>query len=390
MIYIDNHASTRCDPRVIEAMLPWFAEHGNPHSGSHESGRRGGSAIEQAIETIAPLVGATSESVVMTSGATESNNLAIRGVCNHPRQKRRRIVTATTEHPAVLDVCTDLEAEGFEVTRIGVHPNGHPMAGTPDLDQLADAVDEETALVSIMWANNEIGVVAPMKEIAEICHRQGALLHSDATQAVGRIQVDVKAADVDLISATAHKFYGPKGTGFLVVGNGNRRVRLKPQIVGGGQQRGLRSGTMNTAGVVGIATALEICADEMESHTAHAHQLRDRLLANLSKSIDGLALNGTPLESEWRLPGNLNLVLPEVEGAAWIAATPEVAFSSGSACSSAESKPSHVLTAIGLSESEARRSVRFGIGRFNTTEEIDVASKSLVDSYSELLAASNR
>jgi cysteine desulfurase len=225
-----------------------------------------------------------------------------------------------------------------------------------------------------------------MREIADICHAKGALLHSDATQAVGRIPVDVREADVDLISATAHKFYGPKGTGFLVVGNGARRVRIKPQIVGGGQQHNLRSGTMNPAGVIGITTALRLCVEQMDETQRRVRQLRDDLFEILSRQIDDLMVNGPDLRRADRLPGNLNMVLPAIEGAAWIAATPNLAFSSGSACSSTESKPSHVLTAIGLDESEARRSVRFGVGRFNTADDIQIASEQLVDSYRKVEA----
>jgi cysteine desulfurase len=368
-------------------MLPWFTEHyGNPHSESHPYGRTAGEAIQKAIADLAAMLGADPDRVIMTSGATESNNLAIRGVCLHPRQKRRHIVTVTTEHPAVLDVMEELASEGFRVTRVGVHPHGHPLAGVVDLDQLSEAIDDDTALVSVMWANNEIGAIAPMKEIAERCHQHGALLHSDATQAVGRIDVDVRANDIDLISATAHKFYGPKGTGLLIVGNGNRRVRLKPQIVGGGQQHHLRSGTMNPAGVVGITQALRLCIEHLPSQQTTSRQLRDQLFSQLGAAIDGIVLNGPPLDGPHRLPGNLNFVLPDVEGAAWMAATPDVAFSSGSACSSVEAKPSHVLTALGLSDSMARRSVRFGIGRFNSREEIELASKQLIDSYRKLSA----
>ena len=385
MIYLDNHATTRCDPRVVDAMLPWFSEHfGNPHSGAHEVGRRAGAAVEQAIGQLASLVGAPPDAMLITSGATESNNLAIRGVCLHPRQKRRHIVTVTTEHPAVLDVCASMEDEGFRVTYLPVLQRGDSQAGVVDMERLAEAVDDDTALVSVMWANNEIGAIAPMRAIADICHAKGALLHSDATQAVGRIAVDVRAADVDLISATAHKFYGPKGVGFLTVGNGSRRVRIKPQIIGGGQQHHLRSGTISPPAVIGITTALRLCVDEMDSATTTIRGLRDQLFESLSEQIDDLTINGPDLSGNDRLPGNLNLVLPEIEGAAWISATPQVAFSSGSACSSAEPKPSHVLTAIGLTESEARRSVRFGVGRFNNAEEIQAASKHLLDSFQKI------
>ena len=386
MIYLDNHATTRCDPRVVEAMLPWFSEHyGNPHS-SHEAGRIAADAIERSIEEIAKLLNVATDTVVITSGATESNNLAIRGVCSHPRQKRRQIVTVTSEHPAVVDVTRELEGEGFRVTRVPVIPRGQKDAGIIDLNRLADAVDDDTALVSVMWANNEIGAISPMKEVSEICDSHGALLHSDATQAVGRIPVDMDSVRIDLLSATAHKFYGPKGTGILLVGSAGRRVRLRPQIVGGGQQRSRRSGTMNPAGVVGIARALRLCVEAMEEHTVRIRLLRDRLWNRLSSSIDDLVINGPDLTSSGRLPGNLNLMLPAMEGQAWMSATPHVLFSSGSACSSHEPAPSHVLTALGLSDSEARRSVRFGVGRFSTLGEIDQASDALAESYNKLTA----
>ncbi len=308
---------------------------------------------QRSIEEIAKSLNVEPDTVVITSGATESNNLAIRGVCAHPRQKRRHIVTVTSEHPAVVDVAKELEGEGFRVTRVPVIPNGQEHAGTVDLNRLADAVDDDTALVSVMWANNEIGAISSMKEVSEICDRHGALFHSDATQAVGRIPVDMQSVHIDLLSATAHKLYGPKGTGILLVGSANRRVRLRPQIVGGGQQRGRRSGTMNPAGVVGIATALRLCVDAMEEHTERIRGLRDRLWSRLSRAIDGLVINGPALTGGDRLPGNLNLMLPTMEGQAWMSATPHVLFSSGSACSGHEPAPSHVLTALGLSESEA-------------------------------------
>ncbi len=385
MIYLDNHATTRCDPRVVEAMVPWLSEDfGNPSSGSHEMGRTAAAAIRQSVAIIAVTLNVPADSVVFTSGATESNNLAIRGVCLHPRQKKRHFVTVTSEHHAVLDVSDELRREGFRVTEVPVIAQGDGATGVVDLNQLADAIDDDTALVSVMWANNEIGSIAPMKEVADLCHAHGVLLHSDATQAVGRIPVDVLAADVDLLSAAAHKFYGPKGTGLLVVGNGNRRVRLRPQIVGGGQQQGLRSGTLNTAGIVAMATALELSVQEMESHHERIGQMRNQFFQLLASGIDGIKLNGISLDSDQRLSGNLNLQLEAIEGEAWMAATPLVAFSSGSACSSVDAKPSHVLTAIGLNESEARRSVRFGIGRFNTDQEIQQAAEWLIESHRKL------
>lgn len=392
MIYLDCHATTRCDSRVVDAMLPWLSrQFGNPHS-SHAMGREASEAIEQATAKIARLLGAKPDAVVFTSGATESNNLAIRGICTHPRQKRRHIVTVATEHPAVLDVVENLRIDGFRVTVVPVADASHADAGIVDLDRLADSVDDDTALVSVMWANNEIGAIAPMKTIAEICHSRGALLHSDATQAVGRLPIDVMDEDVDLLSASAHKFYGPKGAGVLVVGNSHRRVRLRPQIIGGGQQHGLRSGTMNPAAVIGITTALQLCTDEMSTEQAQIGTLRDRLTSRLANSINGLTINGpkwtdgtqTLPATANRLAGNLNLMVPKIEGEAWMAAVPELAFSTGSACSNIEPVPSHVLTALGLSESMARRSVRFGIGRFNTSEEIDSASDMLIEAYERI------
>jgi len=385
MIYLDHHSTTPCDQRVIAAMLPWLTDHfGNPHSNSHQYGRTAGEAIEQAIGEIASLLQAPSSSVVMTSGATESNNLAIRGVCLHPRQKRRHIVTVSNEHSAVLDVVAQLQRDGFRVTQVPVHPAGTERAGIVDLDRLAHCIDDDTALVSVMWANNEIGAIAPIRQIAELAHARGALLHSDATQAVGHLDVSLIDDDVDLLSLSAHKFYGPKGTGALIVGNGNRRVRLLPQIVGGGQQGGLRGGTMNPAGVIGLATALRIAVDEIEFATEQTRRLRDQLYQRLTLAIEPLTVNGPPLDSPWRLTRNLNVTLPEIEGQTWMIATPDVAFSSGSACSSVDPKPSHVLLAMGIDESMARRSVRFGVGRFNTTAELEDASIQLIDAYQRM------
>lgn len=394
MIYLDHHATTPCDPRVVEAMLPYLTQHfGNPHSDSHEAGREVRRAIDQSIDSMAAILNAPRESVVITSGATESINLAMRGVLMHPRCKRHQVVVCDTEHPAVLEVADDLSkqvsasGQPIEIIRVGVHPHDYPSAGQVDLDQLRAAVNEQTALVSIMWASNEIGSVAPMRSIAEITHEAGAVLHCDATQAVGRLPVDVRAADVDLLTASAHKFYGPKSTGFLVVGNGNRRVRLRPQIVGGGQQRGLRGGTLNPATIVAMATALQISIDNLASDTSRILELRELLWSRLNESIDGLQLNGASWSDEpsGRLPGNLNVRLRDIEGESWMAATPDVAFSSGSACSSTEALPSHVLLAMGLTESEARRSVRFGIGRFNTTAEINSAADQLIASHQKLV-----
>ncbi len=386
MIYLDNHATTCCDPRVIDAMLPWLTDNfGNPSSTSHEPGRVALDAVTRATASISMAIDAPLDSIVYTSGATESNNLAIKGVLRHPRNKKRHFITVSTEHHAVLDIADELEREGFRVTRVPALPNGNASAGIIDLDRLAESIDDDTALVSVMWANNEVGSITPMKQVAEICHSKGALLHSDATQAVGRIPIDVCQEDVDLVSASAHKFYGPKGIGFLVVGNGHRRVRLKPELVGGGQQAGLRSGTLNPAGIMAMATALQIYGENAAEEDVRTKELRDELFMRLNSQIEGLKLNGPPLTEGRRLPGNLNLQLPSIEGESWMAATPTVAFSSGSACSSSSPEPSHVLTAMGLTESQARQSVRFGIGRFNTPEEIEDASCLLVKAYRHLV-----
>lgn len=385
MIYLDYNATTPCDERVVQAMLPWLTERfANPHSDSHSLGREAGEALHDAIGLIANRIGCHPESLVMTSGATESINLAMRGVMTHPRNRRRRMVVVRTEHPAVIDVAEDLRRDDVDVVWIDTDRNG-----TLDLPQLRNAVDDQTALVNVMIANNEIGTIAPIAEVAEITHAAGALLHCDATQAIGRLPIDAAEMDIDLLSASAHKFYGPKAIGFLVAGNGNRRVRLRPQIIGGGQQRGLRSGTMNPAGVIAMAKAVEIANEDRDVEMARIASLGNRLWSRLTDSIDGLRLNGpdlnSPVSKSTRLPGNLNFRSPGIEGQTWMMATPGVAFSSGSACSSVEAAPSHVLTAIGLSESEARRSVRFGIGRFTTQSEIDQAADQLIASYTHLM-----
>ena len=388
MIYLDNHATTPCDPRVAEQMMPWLVEKfGNPHSTTHEFGRQANAAIESSIAVIATQLGVAEDAIVMTSGATESNNLAIDGICRHPRQKKRHVITTTIEHHAVLDVVERLEKDGFRVSRVSVHPFDHESAGQINLEELSAVIDDDTALVSVHWANNEIGVIQPMNEIAEIVHGAGALFHSDATQAVGRINVDLHHVDVDLISASSHKFYGPKGVGFLTIGGGpsGRRVRLKPMIVGGGQQRSLRSGTLSPANVVACATALQLAIAESSEVAEKVDRLRARLWEGLRGEIEGLLVNGPPLSSPSRLPGNLNCRFPLIEGQAWMAACPDVAFSSGSACSSVDAKPSHVLSGLGLSDAQARRSVRFGIGKFNTARQIDQSIELLVAGYRSLV-----
>ncbi|MFG0288470.1 MAG: cysteine desulfurase family protein [Rhodopirellula sp. JB044] len=381
-IYLDHHATTPCDRRVVDAMLPWLTERfANPHSDSHAAGREAAEAMNAAMETIASTIHAPASSLLITSGATESINLAMRGVMTHPRNRRNHMVVCTTEHPAVIDVATDLQRSGVEVSYVPVHAQSSSDAslpGTIDLDALKDAVTDQTALVNVMIANNEMGAIHPIAEVARIVHDAGALLHCDATQAIGRMPVNVAELGIDLLSASAHKFYGPKGIGFLVAGGTDRRVRLRPQIVGGGQQQGLRSGTMNPAGIIAMATAIGLGDDD----GPRIASLRDRLWERLRGSIAGLQINGPNLsEPASRLSGNLNFRLDHVEGETWMAATPGVAFSSGSACSSANPSASHVLLAMGLSESEARRSVRFGVGRFTTPEQIDEACEQLVAAF---------
>ncbi len=387
MIYLDHHATTPVDPRVVEAMLPWMTVHfGNPHSHSHLVGRKAAEACEQALATIASLIGTEADNLVLTSGATESNNLAIDGVLRHPRQRRRHIITAATEHPAVLDPVARLGREGFRVTVLPVRPQDQSECGLVDPEHLRAAIDDDTALVSIMWANNEIGALQPIAELAEIAHAAGALFHTDATQALGRVPVDMAAADVDLLSGSAHKFYGPKGVGFLYIGS-QRRVRLRPLVEGGGQQRGLRSGTLNSAGLIGMAEALKICVADLPATTARVGALRNELWARLQTAFPGIELNGPALLPELRLAENLNVSLADVEGETLMAAAPQIAISSGAACSSVDPRPSHVLTAIGLSESRARRSLRFGLGRQTTAAEIEQAVDYLVAGYRKLMDA---
>jgi len=387
MIYLDHHATTPVDPQVVEAMLPWMTTHfGNPHSHTHAAGRLAATACDEATAAIAAMIGGEPDSILVTSGATESNNLAIDGVLRHPRQKRRHIITAATEHPAVLDPIARLAREGFTVTILPVYPQDQSQCGRVDPQSLRNAISDDTALVSLMWANNEIGTIERIRELAEITHSAGALFHTDATQALGRIAVDVANADVDLLSGSAHKFYGPKGIGFLYVGAKRRRVRLRPIFEGGGQQRGLRSGTVNAAGLIGMAAALRISTSTMPAEESRLRLLRDDLWQRLVAAFAGIELNGPPLQSDLRLSANLNVSLLDVEGESLMATAPDLAISSGAACSSVDPQPSHVLTAIGLSESRARRSLRFGLGRGTTSELIASAVDMLVTGHRKLLA----
>lgn len=371
-------------------MLPLFQEQfANAGSVTHEFGRSVAQIVDTAIADIASAIGATADELVITSGATESNNLALFGACLHPRQKRRKIVSVVTEHKALLDPLDRLEKQGFECKRLAVAKQDTDSPGQVDLQQMADAIDEHTALVSVMLANNEIGVIQPIAEIAEFCRQHGALLHCDATQAVGRMPVEVDRLGVDLLSFSAHKFYGPKGVGGLFVRRRERRVRLQAQIVGGGQQNSFRSGTLNTAGTVGMQAALRSCLENMEADSARIAQLRDRLFEILVSQLDRITLNGPALDARSnvdtaRLPGNLNCCFYPIEGQSLMLAMPELAVSSGSACTSAEASPSHVLLALGLTVEQARSSLRFGLGRYNTLEEVERAAALVVQAVRSL------
>lgn len=389
MIYLDNHATTPLDPSAFAAMVPLMREQfANAGSVTHAAGREVAEIVEQAQVRLAACLGAAADEVIITSGATESNNLALFGSCLHPRQTRRKVLSLMTEHKAVLDPLTRLQKLGFQVELLPVHQQGSELPGGVDLDSLAAAIDADTALVSVMLANNEIGTLQPLAEIAQLCRKQGCLLHTDASQAVGRIPIDVAALDVDLLSFSGHKFYGPKGIGGLYVRRSGRRVKLQAQIVGGGQQSNFRSGTLNTAGIVGMQAALEACLSNLEADSQRMAELRERLWGALSSALPWLTLNGPALGSQGqrgeRLCGNLNACFYPIEGQSLMLEVPELAVSSGSACTSAEPAPSHVLRAIGLSEEETRSSLRFGIGRFNTAAEIDQAAQQLIEAAVKL------
>ncbi|MCT7969553.1 IscS subfamily cysteine desulfurase [Laspinema sp. D1] len=371
-IYLDCHATTPVDQRVIEAMLPYFTDYfGNPASINHQYGWEAEAAIQQARQTLADAIHATPEEIIFTSGATEANNLAIKGVAESYFQKGRHIITVQTEHNAVLDPCAYLETLGFEITYLPVKPDG-----LLDWSELETALRPDTVLVSVMAANNEIGVLQPLQEIGLLCKERGIIFHSDAAQAIGKIPLDVQEMQVDLMSLTAHKIYGPKGVGALYVRRRNPRVKIAPQIHGGGHERGLRSGTLYVPQIVGFAKAVALGLAEMESEGDRLTRLRQRLWEQL-QSLESVFLNGHPTQ---RLAGNLNISVAGVDGQALLLGLQSVmAVSSGSACTSAKIAPSHVLEAIGRSPELAFASVRFGIGRFNTVEEIDrVAQQAIV------------
>jgi cysteine desulfurase len=378
-IYMDNHATTPCDPRVVEAMLPYFTEtFGNAASRNHVFGWQAEEAVEGARDTIAKLVGGKSgKEIIFTSGATESDNLAIKGVAHFYAEKGKHIVTAKTEHKAVLDTCKRLEREGFEVTYLDVGKDGRVTA-----DDVKGALREDTILVSIMLANNEVGSVHPIEEIGKLTRERGVFLHVDAVQGVGRVDFDVERMNVDLASLSAHKMYGPKGVGALYVRRSKPRVRLVAEMDGGGHERGMRSGTLNVTGIVGFGKAAELMLTEGEAEVARVRGMRDRLRKILWDGIDEVYLNGA--EDPWRLPGNLNVSFAFVEGEAMMMAIKDVAVSSGSACTSASLEPSYVLRALGVDEENAHSSIRFGLGRFNTDEEVDYVGKLVVEQVKRL------
>jgi cysteine desulfurase len=372
-IYLDCHATTPVDERVLEAMLPYFRESfGNAASVGHFYGWEAEAAVKLAREAIANAINATPDEIIFTSGATEANNLALKGIAEAYHQKGRHIITVQTEHSAVLDPCTYLQSLGFEITYLPVKTDG-----LIDLQKLKDAIRTDTILVSVMVANNEIGVIQPIAEIGQICHDRQVLFHSDAAQAIGKIPIDVNAMQVDLMSLTAHKIYGAKGIGALYVRRRRPRVSLAPQLHGGGHERGMRSGTLYTPQIVGFAKALELSVASQAEEQQKALDLREHLWQRLSE-LDRIILNGHPTQ---RLAGNLNVSFMGVNGAAlMLALQPVVAVSSGSACTSAKTAPSHVLTCLGHSKELAYASIRFGIGRFNTFDEIETAANHVIAS----------
>jgi cysteine desulfurase len=376
-IYMDYQATTPTDKRVLDEMIPYFTEKfGNAASRNHSFGWEAEEAVEKARETIASAVGAAKKEIVFTSGATESNNIALKGIAEMYASRGDHIITVKTEHPAILDTAARLERQGKKVTYLPVQPDG-----IIDLEELAKAITDKTILISIMAVNNEIGVIQPLAEIGKIAREHGVLFHTDATQGVGKIPIDVNAMNIDLMSFSGHKIYGPKGIGGLYVRRKNPRVRCAPLLDGGGHERGMRSGTLNVPGIVGFGKAVSLAMDEMESETRRLTGMRDKLKNLIMGRLDEVYLNG---HAEKRLPGNLNISFAYVEGESLLMEMSDVALSSGSACTSATLDASHVLTALGVDEELAHSSIRFGLGRFTTEEEIDYVGNKIVDSVKRL------
>jgi cysteine desulfurase len=376
-IYMDYHATTPMDPRVFEAMKPYFLEvFGNAASRNHSFGWQAEEAVEKSRKQIADLIGATTKEIVFTSGATESNNLALKGIAEMYAEKGNHIITAATEHKAILDTCKRLEKHGIRVTYLPVQANG-----LVDLEMLKDAITDKTILISLMYANNEIGVIQPMAEIGKIAKAKGVLVHSDATQAVGKVPVNVIKDNIDLMSLSGHKIYGPKGVGALYVRRKSPRVQITAQMDGGGHERGMRSGTLNVPGIVGLGEACAICNADMPAESKRMAYLRDKLRGKLESELDEVYINGT---MEHRLPNNLNISFAYVEGESLLMGINDIAVSSGSACTSATLEPSYVLKALGAGDDLAHSSIRFGLGRFNTEEEVDYVAAKVIDVVKKL------
>ena len=376
-VYLDHHATTPCDPAVVRAMLPYFGDaYGNPSSSVHEAGRAAAVAVEEARERVAELIGARRGEVVFTSGATEGNNLALFGLARGSGEGRRRVVTTSVEHKAVLGPCRELERQGFDVVVLPV--NGE---GTVDLGAAEEAIDDDTLLVSVQAANNEVGTIQPVAQMARLARNRGALVHCDAAQAVGKIPVDVDDWDVDLLSISAHKLYGPKGVGALYVRGGPYALPISPLVVGGGQEKGLRAGTLNVPGIVGLGEACRLGEQRLPKESVRVAALRDRLENAVLEEVPDVRRNGA---LEHRLPGNSSLTFPGIDAEALVVTTPELAISTGSACTAGAPEPSHVLLAIGLDREAAGSTIRIGVGRFNTEEEIDRAAGVIVGAVERL------
>jgi len=370
-IYMDNHATTPLDPRVLEAMMPYLTGiFGNAASRNHSFGWEAEEGVEKAREQIAKLIGASAKEIIFTSGATESTNLALKGVAEMYKERGNHIITQVTEHKATLDTCKRLEKSGYRVTYLPVQADG-----LIDIEDLKRAIDDQTIVVSIMYANNEIGVIQPIAEIGKLCHEKGVIFHSDAVQAVGKVPVNVQTDNIDLLSLSGHKIYGPKGVGALYVRRRNPRVQLAEQINGGGHERGMRSGTLNVPGIVGLGKACELCMNEMATEAAREIELRDYLKNKLENALDYTQVNGN---MDHHLPGNLNMSFVYVEGESLLMGINDIAVSSGSACTSATLEPSFVLKALGLGDDVAHSSIRFGLGRFNTKAEVDYVSDKII------------
>lgn len=376
-IYLDHHATTPCDPRVVEAMLPFFTEHfGNPSGAVHSHGKTAEQAVEKARGQVASLLGASPNEIAFTAGATESNNLAILGVVKAYRGSRRRIATTTLEHKAILEPFKHLEKEGFEVCHIPANANG-----LLNLEVARDFINDQTLLVSVQLANNEIGTIQPLQAIATLAHQHGAAVHTDAAQAVGKIPVNVKTLGIDLLSLSGHKFYAPKGIGALYVRGGVSTKRIAPLMLGGGQEHSVRNGTLNVPAIVGLGAACEMAQQEMNQDAQRLAQLRDQFEQTLLLNLEGLRINGSDAP---RLSGSSSLTFLGLDADALLIRLPELSLSTGSACTSGAIEPSHVLTAIGLSREDANATIRVGLGRFNTSKEIEQATQQIIGAVREL------